>query len=275
MKTIGELLQLSSDFLGQKGVERSRREAEDLLSAVLQVPRLDLYMQFDRLLDEQEISNYRTYIQRRSQGVPYEYIVGQVRFLEVEIKVTPDVLIPRPETEILVAKILEQLPDTPMEVWDICCGSGCIAISLKKARPSWTVFASDISPQALALAKGNAVKNGTQVTFLEGDLLKPFQGLKADVIISNPPYVSVKEYASMDKSEPQIALVGGLTGYEFYERLAQEIPHHLRPGCKVFFELGTGMGAKVASLFSFGKKKVENDFAGHDRFFFLENDSLC
>ena len=275
MKTIGELLQLSSDFLNQKCIERARREAEDLLSAVLHVPRLDLYMQFDRPLDEQEVSHYRTYIQRRAQGTPYEYIVGQVRFLDAELKVTPDVLIPRPETEILVAKILEQLPDTQMEVWDICCGSGCIAISLKKARPSWTVFASDISPKALALAKENAVKNGVEVTFLEGDLLKPFQGRMADVIISNPPYVSVKEYAAMDKSEPQLALVGGSTGYEFYERLAQEIPTHLRAGGKIFFELGTGMGERVASLFSFGKKKVENDFAGHDRFFFLENDPLC
>ena len=271
MKTIGELLQLSCDFLGQKGIERSRREAEDLLSAVLQVPRLDLYMQFDRPLDEPEISSYRSYIQRRAQGTPYEYIVGQVRFLETELKITPDVLIPRPETEILVAKILEQLPDTPMEVWDICCGSGCIAISLKKVRPSWTIFASDISPKALALAQENAAKNGVEITFLEGDLLKPFQGRTADVIISNPPYVSVKEYASMDKSEPQIALVSGPTGYEFYERLAQEIPSHLRFGGKIFFELGTGMGAKVLSLFMFGKKKVENDFAGHDRFFFLEN----
>ncbi len=275
MKTIGELLQLSADFLGQKGIERSRREAEDLLSAVLQIPRLDLYMQFDRPLVEQEINQYRAYIQRRAQGAPYEYITGQVRFLDAELIVTPDVLIPRPETEILAAKILEQLPDAPMEVWDICCGSGCIAISLKKARPSWTVFASDISPKALALAKENAAKNGVEATFLEGDLFKPFQGRKADVIISNPPYVSVKEYAAMDKSEPQIALVAGPTGYEFYERLAQEIPNHLRPGGKVFFELGTGMGAKVASFFSFGKKKIENDFAGHDRFFFLENDPLC
>ncbi|MBS0615966.1 MAG: peptide chain release factor N(5)-glutamine methyltransferase [Verrucomicrobia bacterium] len=270
MKTIGELLQLSAGFLEQKGIPRPRREAEDLLSAVLSVPRLDLYMQLDRPLVEEEISRYRSFIQKRAQGTPYEYIVGKVKFLDAELSITPDVLIPRPETEILVAKILEQIPGEPLEVWDVCTGSGCIAIALKKARPQWSVFASDISPIALAVAKANAVQNGVDVTFFEGDLLQPFQGRKADVIISNPPYVTLQEYASMDKSEPKIALVGGTTGYEFYQRFAQEISTYLKPGGKVYFEIGTGMGEKVASLFSFGKKKVESDFAGHDRFVVIQ-----
>lgn len=270
MKTIGELLQLSSGFLEQKGIERPRREAEDLLSAVLQVPRLDLYMQFDRPLLEEEVGRYRAFIQKRVQGTPYEYIVGEVQFLDARLKITPDVLIPRPETEILVAKILEQIPDQSIEVWDICTGSGCIAIALKKARPQWAVFASDISFRALAVARENATQNGVEITFLEGDLLKPFQGKKADVIISNPPYLSSQDYISMDKSEPKIALESGPSGYEFYERFSKEISMYLKPQGKVFFEIGTGMGTQAAALFSFDKKKVERDFAGHDRFLMLE-----
>ncbi len=277
MKTVGELLQLSAKFLGEKKIVSPRRTAEELLSHILELSRLDLYMQFDRPLTEQEVDCYREFIKRRASGEPWQYIVGEIDFFHCQISLKPGVLIPRQETEILVSKVLEKLPETPLEVWDICCGSGSIGIALKKARPKWDVTLSDISEEALAVARENTIKNGVSVELKQGDLLQPFRGRKADVVVCNPPYVTEEVYPTLDPSvrdfEPKLALVGGPTGLEFYERLARELPDFLNPHAKVFFEIGTGMGEKVLALFSapyWISKVVEKDWADHTRFIFLE-----
>ena len=130
MKTLGEILKISTDFLAQKGIESPRLQVEELLSHVLNVPRIELYMQFDRPLIEAELSQLRDYIKKRAQRMPWQYIVGEVQFLGCRIGVTQDVLIPRPETEILADKIVKELPSYPVTIWDICCGSGCIGIAI-------------------------------------------------------------------------------------------------------------------------------------------------
>lgn len=267
MKTLGEVLQLSTAFLEDKKIARPRRQAEEILSHLLHLPRLDLYMQFDRPLVENELESCRAILKRRAKGEPLDYIFGEVSFFNCTIEVSPVVLIPRQETEILLSKIIERLPQENLEVWDVCCGSGCLGIALKKAKPSFKVTLSDISSEALEVARRNAVKNQVDVEILQGDLLAPFQGRRADVVICNPPYVTEEEYLQMDHSEPKIALVSGPTGLEFYERLAKDLPKHCG---KVFLEIGTGMGEKVLQLFSSKRKSVEKDWAGHDRFFFLE-----
>ncbi|MES2121672.1 MAG: peptide chain release factor N(5)-glutamine methyltransferase [Chlamydiota bacterium] len=278
MITLIEVLKRSADFLKDKGVTRARRVAEELFAHVLKVKRLDLYLQYDRPMIESELEEIRGLLRRASRNEPFEQIIGKVSFCHCDIKVTSDVLIPRPETEILVETICRQLKDeSNLVVWDICTGSGYIGIAIKKAIPALCVTLSDISDKALGVAAENAAGNGVEVELKQGDLLAPFQGLKADVVICNPPYISESEYLSLDPCvrdfEPKCALVGGAEGVEFYRRLAADLPPYLNPGAKLFFEIGTGQGEALKSIFHspcWREKRVEKDWAGHDRFFFLE-----
>ncbi len=271
MKTIGEVLKLSADYLARKGIDHPRRQVEELLSHVLGLPRIELYLQFDRPLESQELDRLRAFLKRRGERMPWQYIVGKVEFLGCEIALTPDVLIPRQETEILAEMVLKELPTRPVIIWDLCCGSGCIGISIKKKRPDCTVILSDLSSKAATQAMKNAVCNEVDVEVREGDLTSPFKGSKADVVICNPPYVSEEDYLKLDpevrKWEPKMALVGGAAGYEFYNRLAEELPLLLNPGATVYFEIGAGMGDKTKSLFnSWGSATLIQDFSAHDRF---------
>jgi release factor glutamine methyltransferase len=280
MKTLGEVLTLSVNFLKEKTSFSSRRDAEELVGYVLKLKRLDLYMQFDRPVLERELEALRALLKRAVKGEPVEYIIGRVSFYHCDIIVGPGVLIPRSETEILVDKACRILQKDPFQgkiAWDLCTGSGCIGIAVKKSCPNLSISLSDISEKALETARINARKNGVDVEILHGDLLSPFANRKADVIFCNPPYVSSREFISLDRIvkdfEPELALVGGRDGLSLYRRLQGELPAYLNPGAKIFFEIGAGQGSAVLNLFS-GKGwkngHVEKDWAGHDRFFFLE-----
>lgn len=280
MRTILEILNLSTDYLTRKGIIQPRLQAEELISQALGLKRMDLYLQFDRPLIDEELSKCRDWLQRRGQGEPLQYIHGQVEFFNCVIKVTPAVLIPRQETEVLVDKVAKALAQETLAgkvLWDLCCGSGCMGIALKKRFPELIVCLSDISPDALAVAEENARNNGVEVELLKGDLLAVFNNKTSDFIVCNPPYVSEKEFTTLDTEvreyEPRQALISGKTGLEFYERLARELPPHLNPGSKVWFEIGKGQGKALQKLFQdpFWKKScVENDWSGHERFFSLE-----
>lgn len=276
MKSVGEILNASSEFLERKKIDRPKRLAEELLAHALRIKRIDLYMQFDRLVEESELSQMRPWIKRLSEGEPIEYIIGEVDFFGCRIKVDPRVLIPRPETEILVDHIAKRLRNAS-SAWDICTGSGCIGIALKKKFPLISVSLADLSSDALALASENAVLNDVKVECLLGDLLEPFRGKKADAIMVNPPYVSASEYLSLGRSlrnfEPKMALVGGDKGTEFYERLEKSLPGFLNPGAQVFLEIGFAQGDALQTIFSspvWSKRECLPDWAGKDRFFFLE-----
>jgi release factor glutamine methyltransferase len=273
MKTLGEVLQLSADFLQKRNIDRPKRQVEELLSHLLKMPRIELYMHFDRPLIEEELVQLREALKRRAEGEPWQYIAGEVEFLGCKLKVNRSVLIPRHETEILADRIIKELPAHPVEIWDICTGSGCLGIALKKKRPDCKVALSDSSKEALAVAQENAAQNQTQVEILHGDLLKPFEGRKADIIVCNPPYISEKEYSGLDPQvrewEPKTALVGGNTGLEFYQRLAGELVPYLQENGKVYFEIGTGMGDQVKNLFlspAWQKKEILQDWSSHDRY---------
>jgi release factor glutamine methyltransferase len=280
MKTLGELLTVSSQFLKEKNCTRPRRVAEELIAHVLKLNRLDLYMQFDRPLVEEEMALLRALLKRSVRGEPVEYITGEVSFYHCAISVTPDVLIPRPETEILVDIACKQLKAESLAgktVWDLCTGSGCIGIAVKKACPELAMTLSDLSEKALAVAAKNAQANGVEVEIVCGDLLAPFSGRKADVVFCNPPYIDSKEFLTLDTSvkdfEPQMALDGGEGGLAFYRRLNEALPAQLNSGAKVYFEIGTGQGKALLELFSakgWRNARVEKDWAGHERFFFLE-----
>jgi len=176
-----------------------------------------------------------------------------------------------------VDTVSKEIADQSLVVWDICTGSGCIGVSLKKKNPKAHVVLSDISPAALAVAKQNAMHNEIDVECRLGDLLEPFTGQKADIIVCNPPYISTVEYLDLDSCvkdyEPKLALVGGDHGGEFYKKMEESLENFLRPGGKVFFEIGYRQGNWIFELFSksvWKQKMVIKDWSGHDRFFFLE-----
>ena len=282
-KTIFEILVLSEKVLKESGIGRPRREAEELIADVLGKRRLDLYLAYDRPLDEGELEGVRKALRRRKEGEPTPYIAGKVEFGGVEITISKAVLIPRPETEILVEEIAKTLDNRLLEgkvLWDMCTGSGCIGIALKKRFPELRVVLSDCSEEALEVAQANAKLNGIEVAFRYGDLFEPFKGEKCDFFVSNPPYVSEEEYEGLSPEvrdfEPKIALVGGATGVEFYERIAASLDGYLSPrGCG-WMEIGDKQGEPVSALFKkagWDRCGYEPDWAGHDRFFFLEKPS--
>jgi len=284
VRTIAEVLTLATQFLADHHIERSRRCAEDLLSFVLKMKRLDLYMQFDRPLVEMEMAEMRSFLKRSVAGEPTAYILGEIDFMGCCIQVTPDVLIPRQETEILVDMALKKIKETLERTgrsdgvcWDLCTGSGCIGLGVKLGYPKLTVVLSDICPKALRMAELNSINNHLQVECRLGDLLQPFLNEKADFVFCNPPYVSINEFDSLEKSvrnfEPSLALLGGCNGTDFYERLSVELPNHLNQGAQVFFEIGHAQAAAIQEIFSkppWREGRIFKDWSGHDRFFFLE-----
>jgi len=235
-------------------------------------------LQFDRPLQEDELKMYRALLKRKAAGEPIEYICGSIEFFGCDLYTNANVLIPRPETELLLEKASQQIEkNVEKKVWDVCCGSGCIGLGLKKRFPQLKVILSDIEESAISVAKRNAKRNQLDVEFLLGDLLSVFKGQKADMIFCNPPYISRKDFECLDRSvkdfEPSQALIGGESGLLYYERLSRVLPEYLEPKARLFLEIGAGQGGAVLDIFNSGywkAKKVEKDWAGHDRFFFLE-----
>lgn len=278
MKTIGEILPLAAQFLEQKGNDRPKRDAEELLAAQLKCKRIDLFLLFDRPMEEKEIASFREMIRRRGSGEPLDYILGEKEFYGCQLDITPAVLIPRHETEILLEKICQRVPrafSEPGQAWDLCTGSGCLGIAFKNRFPAWDVTLSDISDAALAVARKNAEKNGVGVAILKGDLFSPFIGKKTHVLMANPPYISDKEYAALDREvrdfEPQEALRGGQDGLTFYRRLSREAPSFLFSGGLLCLEIGAAQKEAVLQIFNtpdWQDLSVEQDWSSLDRFFF-------
>lgn len=282
MKTLGNILQLSTNYLQKNGISKSRVTAEHLLSHFLNIKRIELYMQYDRPLEEHELVSFREGLKRKGMGEPLEYILGEVEFFHAKIKLSPRVLIPRQETEILLDLVAKRLDGHEKVALDLCTGSGCIAIGLKKAFPEIEVVAVDLSKDALEVAKSNGELNDLQIDWILGDLLEPVKKRKFDLVICNPPYISEKEYEDLPNEvkgyEPKIALTPGMSGYEIFDKLAKELPSVLNDEAKVFFELGYSQGEGLLRRFSapcWSNPVIEKDWAGHDRFFssiFLENE---
>jgi release factor glutamine methyltransferase len=285
MITIKEVLQKSAAFLEEKGVPQSRRQAEEVIADSLELARLELYLQFDRPLVNDEVEKCRQALLRRSKGEPCQYIRGRVEFHDCVFDVDSNVLIPRQETEILVGMIMKDLEHCDLQgkvLWDLCTGSGCIGITLKKRFPELQVILSDASESALEMAGRNALKNGVEVDCILGDLLTPFQNRKAHFVVCNPPYIADREFEGLEREvkefEPKTALVSGTSGLEFYERLSADLPGLLYQNGRVWLEIGTGQGEAVLKLFSGGRwtnARYLPDWSSHDRFFFVEESADC
>lgn len=274
MKTVSQIIKLSCEYLLSKGSRHSRRDVEELIASTLGLKRLDLYLNFDKPLVEHELAKIRQNLQRLATNEPLQYIEGTATFHDCTIKVDKRVLIPRPETEQLASIIIKRLQDQEhagKALWDICTGSGCLGIAIKKNCPDLRVTVSDVSIDALQVAQENINFNGVDISCFQGDLLSPFEGLQADFVVSNPPYVAEHEFRFLDPNvrdfEPKLALVSGKTGLECYERFAHQLKSFVKPQGIVWFEVGMGQAKRISSLLSsYANVTIIKDFAGIERF---------
>lgn len=267
-----EVLERASSFLDSK--KKDTEAALWLLLNRLNWSKTDWVLNFRNKMPIDEQAQFESDIRYLLEDYPPQYILGKADFFGREFKVTSDTLIPRPETEELVELCLKTVMDQTSQILDIGTGSGAIAVTLKKERPLWNVFATDISEEALLVARENARRLNTVVEFQHGNLIEPVEDKLFDVIISNPPYISYNEKELMGKSvikyEPHVALFAEHEGLYVYEQLASTLPIILKPDGKVFLEIGFAQGDAVKKLFetSFPNKNisVKKDLSGKDRF---------
>ena len=254
--TVLESINLSSEYLKNKGIESPRINAELLLAHILNCKKLNLYLSFEKPLSEEEIDKYRELLKRRSKFEPLQYIIGKVEFYGIDFKVNPSVLIPRQETEILVETIIKQYDKyDKLKILDIGTGSGNIAVALAKNLENSFMTAIDISEEALKTANENALLNSVnnRIEFIKADFLKDeFTENGFDVVVSNPPYISIEEFETLQPElkeyEPKIALTDYNSGFLFYEIILTKSNHLMKPGGKLFFEVGKGQFSKVIEL---------------------------
>ena len=252
-----DLLDEASRFLTSKQIEKPRLQAELLLADVLDMGRLDLYLQFDRVLKASEVEAFRAHVRQRLRRVPLQYITGRAAFRHLDFAVSRTVLIPRPETEILVEIALEYIASLPApRVLDLGCGAGVIAVCLAHEHPTTRVVATDISAEALQVTRQNALRNQVdeRVAGVCGDLFAPLRPRpdlgRFDLIVSNPPYVRRGDIATLAPEvrdyEPHLALDGGEDGLVYYGRIANQAADFLEPGGSLVLEVGDGQADEVA-----------------------------
>ena len=248
-----KVLTWTTSFLTEKGVENARRESEWMLCAATGLDRMGLYLNFDRPLRDDELTAYRDMVSRRARREPLQHILGTQEFDGLELVVTPAVLIPRHDTEVLVEAAVRHHPQAAT-VLDIGTGSGCIAIALAKRLPLASITAIDLSPDALAVARHNAEQHHAAIEFLLGSFFKPVDGRQFDLIVSNPPYIPTADLAELQPEvrdfDPTLALDGGPSGLDAYHQLLASAPDHLSHGGRFFVEVGEGQDADVARLFA-------------------------
>jgi release factor glutamine methyltransferase len=278
MKTIFEALKWASSYLTEAG--REENAAELLLLYDTGMDRSKLLANLQEPIGEDELYRFERHVDMHKEGVPVQYIIGREFFYGREFIVNDDVLIPRPETEEIVYHLLEKYRSVfsegeQLDVVDVGTGSGAIAVTLALENKNFSVSAIDISKEALDVASANAEKLGAEVHFLQGDLLEPFikAGKKADIIVSNPPYISEEEMADLSEivrfHEPLHALTDGGNGLKFYKRFMEAIPLVMKNTALVVFEIGWKQGAAVKELilhaFKDAEVEVLKDINGKDR----------
>ena len=285
--TVLEAIQKSTEFLGKKNVESPRLQTELLLAHVLKLPRMKLYLNFDRVLSPVETDALRELVKRRGLREPLQHITGSISFCGLEIAVNRHALIPRPETELLAELGWQHLsekssaaslrpPGTHSEprALDFGTGTGCIAIALAVKCPGAKITAMDISPDALALAKENAAKNNVsaRVEFFQGDGLGMLPPAAFDLVVSNPPYIPSAEIAMLEPEvrdfDPRTALDGGPDGLDFYRTLAAQAVSWLKPEGKIMLEFGDGQDGAIKKILEAENwivEAVKEDYSQRER----------
>jgi len=257
--TLGEVIAEAQRLLEQAGIESAGQEAFWIVEHVLRLPAHHVVTDRGRLLSHAELAVTKGMIERRVGREPLQYILGTQEFCGLEFDVNPAVLIPRPETELLVEYVAQRIPaERQATIVDVCTGSGCIAVAIARLRPRARVIATDLSTLSLDVARQNATRHavGERITWLEGDLLGPLvkQELEGriDVIVSNPPYIAETDWATLQPEvrlfEPRRALVAGPQGTELHERLLQESGRYLSPGGALIMEIGDGQARALRRI---------------------------
>jgi release factor glutamine methyltransferase len=281
--TIRRLLEWTPGFFTKKDVDQPRLSAELLLSHVLNCPRIELYTNYEKTVGDRPLADFRDLVKRAGEQEPIAYLTGRAHFFNLELAVTRDVLIPRPDTETLVETVMQTIRHQPgleaPRILDLCTGSGCVAVALAKHLKAATVLAVDLSPKAAAVARGNVEQLGLtdRVTVEVGDLFEPLKttvdARPFDLIVSNPPYIPSDQIAGLDRSvrdyEPHLALDGGTDGLSLHRRIVAKAADHLTPGGRVFLEIAFDQGPAarevVAAHPAFEDARLLKDYGGHDR----------
>jgi len=279
--TIKKLLEWITGHLAGSNVDSPRLSAELLLSHITGLHRIELYTNFDRVLDKDKLASLRGLVKRCAAQEPVQYLVGRTEFYSMEIKVSRDCLIPRPETELLVERAIDflRLRNGVQAVCDLCTGSGCIAAAIAKNQPEVMITATDICDRALAVAAENIEHHDLtkKIDLLCGDLFAPIiEGMdqtRFDLVVSNPPYVSAAEFDKLEARvkdyEPKNALFAGDEGLDVYRRIVQQVGEHLKDDGALILEIGYAQGRAAKELLQnsglFAEVIVEKDFSNNDR----------
>ncbi|MFZ5946375.1 MAG: peptide chain release factor N(5)-glutamine methyltransferase [Stygiobacter sp.] len=275
MLNVLDAINLSSTYLEKKNISSPRLNAELLLAEVLSCKRIDLYLSFDRPLTEHEINDYREFIRRRGNHEPLQYIIGKAEFYGNEFIVNENVLIPRPETEILVDEVIaKNVNSSSLKILDVGTGSGIIAVSLAKELITANFDAFDVSEEAVNIALKNASLNGVsdKINFFVADIFN-YEGNNDyyDIIVSNPPYISHEDYNNLEidvkEYEPKISLTDLQDGLTYYKTIINKSSKWLKKDGYLFFEIGYNQGKDVENLMNeyFYDIKVVKDFQNYDR----------
>jgi release factor glutamine methyltransferase len=273
--TVLELLQRTTEFFQKHRVESPRLNAEHLLAHTLKQKRIDLYLEFERELTEADLAPLRDLVRRRGQGEPLQHLLGTVEFAGHTFLCDKRALVPRPETEQLVELVQSKIENRKSKILDVGTGSGVIALSLAAKFPEAKVTATDVSEDALALARENADRLGltSRIEFLSADLL-PYVNHVYDLIVANLPYVAETDRGTLSREvlhDPHVALFGGERGDEMVRRLIEDAPARLAPGGLIALEFGLGQANDLAAFMAEKKYhdiKRERDYAGVIRFLF-------
>ena len=273
--TIATVLKWAIDDFRAKGLESPRVEAELLLSNSLGCSRITLITDSQRPLAPQDLARFKAMVMRRRRREPIAYILGRREFFGRTFRIDARVLVPRPDTEILVDVALRETRsrDLYVRALDLCTGSGCVAISLARERLTSSFVATDISPGALAVAQENALRLGAyNVAFVQGSLFAPLHSARFDLITANPPYIASDEIVTLDADvrdhEPHLALDGGADGLDLVRLIVHDAPDYLRPDGVLAMEIGADQGPATATLFEargFANVRIDKDYARRDR----------
>lgn len=248
-----------------------------LISKILNKPKEFLITHSEEELNKIQESKILEGLEKLANNVPIQYIINEQEFMGIKFYVDENVLIPQPDTEILVEQIIKDCKNTNKKILDLCTGSGCIAISIKKYIPQTEIFASDISLKALEVAKKNAKQNNTDINFIESDLFQNINNEKFDMIVSNPPYIKQDVIKCLDKevqNEPYIALDGGKDGLNFYRKIIKEAYEYLTNDGKIYLEIGYDQKEDLIDLYNkdgrYKDIKCIKDLANNDRVIVIE-----